>query len=801
MLFAADCNRNCQSGDADTCECLDPNDTSFPCCTDAADDPGEPAHQLNNVYSVNGIHGGVVFIGNSLGLIKICGENVGSGSNLTGSIGAFITTDNSKQVDSYPTLSPSATDGPAGTTLNFLSSSSAAVLNLPPNSTILHAHLIWSGSYGYCCGTAQGQFGVATHCILDYTDGTTKPSPVTLTTPDAVTHSITPLEGTNLNRVISQDPNRTYGAGHYTCWADVTNIVNNPSFDLTGAKFTVGGVPATVAPHEDQSNSAGWTLAIVFECPTSSHYSTANNFVAIYVGANEASDSVSTQISGFNVPSGSSPARVLASAIEGDPDLVGDHLYFGATSSPSHALSGPHNGTNNFFASQIVNYIVSDTNFGTSEISPTWTYGTYNSTPGSKSANARQGYDITNVDASSILSAGATTAYVQNTVGTGGDEYVLNAFALQLSTTSAIITPTKQVSSDGINYYNSIATTDGTTVTYKITLTNTGNDTATDIVFTDIYDTSQLTYGGTVTIVYPNSDIQTSTEDPRNGITLTESLAAGASCTITFEAYILTGSAGPIYNTGSITYSDQIGPHSSTTNETTITIGDVNVSCLKTVSTDGINFSSGVSANIGDTVYFNIAFTNSGQLPVYVHFVDPVITNLDFVTGSVTIDGTPYPSLSLPEFDLPSALDVNDTVNVQFQATITGYPVIGDVTFTNNAYGIYSSQETNISSATVTLPLHRFYPPRSVEGSAWKCKFLNKTTYSLESSWLPSISPDCIGYEVFINGNLVATLPAEGPFVFQTCLDTKQQASNITMEALYPDGNTSDPVSMEVIIH
>jgi len=77
--------------------------------------------------------GAVTFTGNTLGLNKA--NNVNGPGNV-GSIGALITLN---------TNSTGGTYGP-GTTLNWTNDSSAAVLRMPTNSTVLYAELIWSGS-------------------------------------------------------------------------------------------------------------------------------------------------------------------------------------------------------------------------------------------------------------------------------------------------------------------------------------------------------------------------------------------------------------------------------------------------------------------------------------------------------------------------------------------------------------------------------------------------------------------------------------------------------------------------------
>ena len=70
--------------------------------------------------------GAVTFTGNTLGLAKQTQQN---NPGVYDSIGAFITLNTNSQVGTYP----------LGTTLNWTNDSSAAVLRIPTNSTILYA--------------------------------------------------------------------------------------------------------------------------------------------------------------------------------------------------------------------------------------------------------------------------------------------------------------------------------------------------------------------------------------------------------------------------------------------------------------------------------------------------------------------------------------------------------------------------------------------------------------------------------------------------------------------------------------
>ena len=82
---------------------------------------------------VNTASGAVTMTGNSLGLNKAANAN---SPGTSGSIGAFITLNTNLTGGTYG----------LGTTLNWSNNSSAAVLRMPTNSTVLYAELIWGGS-------------------------------------------------------------------------------------------------------------------------------------------------------------------------------------------------------------------------------------------------------------------------------------------------------------------------------------------------------------------------------------------------------------------------------------------------------------------------------------------------------------------------------------------------------------------------------------------------------------------------------------------------------------------------------
>ncbi|WNS45222.1 hypothetical protein [Paenibacillus sp. MMS20-IR301] len=303
------------------------------------------------------MNGAMTFTGNTLGLNKTTNQN---NQGIVGSIGAFSTTNNTLQAGNFP----------LGTTLNYTLNSSSAILSLPAGASVLYAELVWSASYNTGGNNLIGSIG----------------NSITFTTPAGV-FSVAPDPATAVNTAPA--------APDYVNSANVTALVQQGG----AGTYTTGNVVGTVSASENNANFAGWTLAVVYSSP----YLPSRN-MSVFVGAevvNQAIGSSSATISGFATPvTGAVSGRLMVSAGEGDPQIVGDQVLFGPTAGSLTAISGPNNPINNFFCSQINNdQGLLDTN---------GTFGSLNSTPGTARIGARQGWDITNVNVSPQLSNSQT---------------------------------------------------------------------------------------------------------------------------------------------------------------------------------------------------------------------------------------------------------------------------------------------------------------------------------------------------------------------------------------------------------
>ena len=324
------------------------------------------------------LNGGVIFTGNTLGLSKAPNANA---PGTQGSIGTFIC------------LDPAQKDGgfPWGTTGDWRKNGSKAVLNLPSDSEVVYAELIWGGSYRY---GGEDVTNYLDNPVLFYT-----PAGVFEVAPDITTA-------------------QTYTSPFYfyVRSARVTDLVKLPG------NYAAGRIPATQGYLENHRNHAGWTLAVIYQNPA-----TAAKTIHLWVGGELPGNLI--YLNGFHPPH---PVNIMGklfvSAQEGDANLTGDQLLYGANPNNLLPLSGPNNPADNFFASQI--------NDSNGFLDTSGSFGFENHVPGKNGVAKRQGWDITSIDLAERLLPAQTEIYLKGTTETDG--YLINALALQINVSTPV---------------------------------------------------------------------------------------------------------------------------------------------------------------------------------------------------------------------------------------------------------------------------------------------------------------------------------------------------------------------------
>ncbi|WP_052380483.1 Ig-like domain-containing protein [Paenibacillus camerounensis] len=513
------------------------------------------------------MNGAMTFTGNTLGLNKTTNQN---NQGIVGSIGAFSTLNTALQAGNFP----------LGTTLNYTLNASSAVLNLPAGASVLYAELIWSASYNTGGNNLIGLIG----------------SSVTFTTPAGV-FSVAPDPATAVNTAPA--------APDYVNSANVTALVQQGG----AGTYTTGNVVGTVSASENNANFAGWTLAVVYSSP----FLPSRN-MSIFVGAevvNQAIGSSSATISGFATPvTGTVNGRLMVSAGEGDPQIIGDQVLFGPSAGTLTAISGPNNPINNFFCSQINN--------DQGLIDTTGTFGSLNATPGTARIGARQGWDITNVDVSPQLSNAQTSAVIQ--VTSQGDAYVVSSLGLQVDVNAPFF-----VFNKSSNVSSALV---GDTIQYTITASNQGTAAATLVLLQDSFPASGSFVPGSLSV----NGINQPAANPVTGLNLGV-IAPGQTVTIVYSVQIVSRPAGSTQsNVANLTYNFQSLPN-----------GPVFT---------GMSRSNGNNVTIGNRppVVPNYALTTNKNVPVSGQVVgtdidgDPLVYSLNSIpangTASVNPDGS-----------------------------------------------------------------------------------------------------------------------------------------------------------------
>ncbi len=182
------------------------------------------------------------------------------------------------------------------------------------------------------------------------------------------------------------------------------------------------------------SRSAGWTLEVVYQ-----NASLPLRNLSVYAGQeiiDASSPPVDATISGFATPAtGAVTGGVLVTAQEGDSNISGDRTLLRTECECYSCIIGPRILQIISSSSQICN--------DSGNLDTSGTFGDLNQPLGVALAVRRQGWDITNVDASASLVNNQTSATVRFV--TNGDGYAAAGFGVQIDATGPIINPVKSV--------------------------------------------------------------------------------------------------------------------------------------------------------------------------------------------------------------------------------------------------------------------------------------------------------------------------------------------------------------------
>ncbi|GAA0744607.1 hypothetical protein [Clostridium oceanicum] len=567
--------------------------------------------------------GAITFVGNTLGLSKRTNSNQPGNRN---SIGAFITTDTSLTTPvSWLGIVNLANN--ENITFDWRENSSSSMLNIGPSDTVLYAELIWGGSYL-----------IGNQDVSQFID-----DDVIMETPNGI-FDISPDSDTSQTLT---NPN------FYVRTQNVTDIIQNAG----AGQYTVGRVPATITPNSNTDNHVGWTLAVVCGNPT-----LPIRTLSVFVGSSlirTGGAPVDVTISGFTTPTtGIDEARILSSAQEGDAIFVNDQLLFGPTVGSLVNLAGPNNPSDNFFGSQI------NDNNGQLDTSGTFGDRNQNVINATNIIAGRQGWDITNVNGTSALQPGQTSAVVR--LITQGDTYLQNAIGIEIDTEAADLVLTKSVDKE-------VALV-GDELLYTINVENVGEIAGDEVLFTDTPPTGTTFVPNSVTVdgnTIPGIS-------PDQGIDL-DTIGAGDSKEVTFRVTVdnqavptlLTNFSEAVYKFPPAQGADPIESN-SISNDVITTVEGLEVNLNKEVDRE--------FAAVGDILTYRSTIQNSSTVEIgNVIFKDIIPDNTTFIANTVKVDNSNRPGENPGNGIIIGTIPASTSVIVEFQVRVQSLPDDGIV--------------------------------------------------------------------------------------------------------------------------
>ncbi|CAM4026536.1 cell surface protein [Bacillus luti] len=282
--------------------------------------------------------------------------------------------------------------------------------------------------------------------------------------------------------------------------------------------------------------------------------------------------------------------------------------------------------------------------------------------------------------------------------------YVVDPSQPSITTSNQSNTTTTQINSAILTAQknSNVSTVDiGQDIIYSVTITNSGNVNATNVIFTDLipdgtsFEPNSFTLNGTT---IPNADIVT-------GVPIGD-IAPNQSVIVAFHINANEiPPINPITNQASVSFQHIVNPANPpvSKNITSTTVSTkIESAILNTIKIGDKAF-----ATIGDTITYTTTITNTGNIPANnAIFSDPLPTWTQFVAGSVIVDGTPLPSASIIDGVGINTINQNQTVTIIFQVQIVSNPTtftpelqnLGFVNFQYNVGNALQAQPGNVET-------------------------------------------------------------------------------------------------------
>ncbi|MEG1834804.1 MAG: hypothetical protein RR229_01650 [Oscillospiraceae bacterium] len=235
----------------------------------------------------------------------------------------------------------------------------------------------------------------------------------------------------------------------------------------------------------------------------------------------------------------------------------------------------------------------------------------------------------------------------------------------------------------------------GDILTYTVTLHNTGNVPANNVVVTDVIPAGTTYVAGSTTASVPF------TGDPTSAITLTSPIPANGTVTITFKVKLgnTAPPVNPVPNTASAAYAYTVDP----SNPNGVTANGISNTVTTLVSKANLLITKSASESIGyidDVITYNLVVKNSGNTPANnVVITDPVPNGTVLVPGSLSVS-VPYTGDPNTAITLTGSIPAGGTVTITFKVKVTAIPNPNPIVNVANAAYTFTVNPNNPNSVT-----------------------------------------------------------------------------------------------------
>ncbi|HDR7774174.1 TPA: DUF11 domain-containing protein, partial [Bacillus paranthracis] len=207
----------------------------------------------------------------------------------------------------------------------------------------------------------------------------------------------------------------------------------------------------------------------------------------------------------------------------------------------------------------------------------------------------------------------------------------------------------------------------GDTLTYTVVLTNNGNSSAQNVIFTDTVPSVTTFIANTFSI----NGVPQSGADPSNGVNI-GTITAGTTVTVSFQVTVTSlPNQNPIVNFSSTSY-QLVSPPDAETSISNPVSTQINEAILSMTKNESVSF-----ADIGQTAFYTTSITNVGNTDATnIVFTDTLPSGLTFVPNTLTVDGVLQPNANPNTGVLLATLPPNEIYSIVFQVTVNSIPPI-----------------------------------------------------------------------------------------------------------------------------